>query len=212
MQLWDFACAGADVSDAYLERHSEKENPLVNQTQQYLAYAEPVLGPDMDKSEALVAIWIGVNDVVDTLQSLSDSLDYKTFWNDIIGAIFAGAVEPMRAAGYANFVLVNLPPLDRTSSNQESVLPRPSARLVAIWNAALANHTCDYAGAHPDVTALLYDANTFLNGVMDSPGDYNITNTDSYCDSYDEPDVLDDPEKYGCEPLNQYFWHNGWHL
>ncbi|KAI1867891.1 uncharacterized protein JN550_006698 [Neoarthrinium moseri] len=212
VQLWDFACAGAAVSDEYLPRHADYVNPLVNQTQQYLTYAEPVIGVDMDKSKALVAIWIGINDVVDTVNSLSDSIGYKDFWSEIISAIFSQSVQPMYDAGYRDFLLLNLPPLDRTSANQKLVLSRPSTRAIRYWNEKLAGQADVFAQDNSGANMMVYDANMFLNGVMDDPEPYGITNTRDYCDAWDEPDVATDPAKYGCEPLDQYFWFNSAHL
>lgn len=213
VQLWDFAFAGADVSDAYLPRHEDYVNPLVNQTQQYLTYAEPVLGPGMDKDAALVAIWIGINDIMDTVDSVPEGDDdYQAFWANETSAVIEQAVQPLHDAGFAHFLLVNLPPMDRTSANQKLAKPRPNRDEVASWNSQLAAQAATWADAHSDATVLVYDANSFLNGVLNDPSTYNITNTANFCSAYDEPDVLENPGKYGCEPLNQYFWFNSGHL
>lgn len=211
IQLWDFAFAGADASEEYLPLHHDYTIPLVNQTQQYLTWAEPVIGKKMDKSRALVAIWIGINDVNDSVKQLNGT-DFKTFWDALVNTFFEESVQPMYNAGYRNFLFVNLPPLDRTSANQKLTNPRPNKEEIGWWNSAVDKHRKTFEKVHPKAKTLLYDANTFLNGVMDSPTNYGITNTTSYCPAFNQLDVLTTPEKYGCQSLDQYFWYNSGHL
>lgn len=212
MQLWDFAFAAADVSDEFLPRHADFVNPLVNQTQQYLTWAEPVIGKGIDKSKALVAIWIGINDVNDIARLGDDSTDYPALLDDIVTAVFDQSVLPMYDAGYRNFLMVNLPPLDRTSANQKSTDPKPNRTLVGRWNEEIDEQAKLFSSCHSDANVMVYDANIFLNHVMDYPEAYNITVTDQFCAAYNNPNVAENPAKYGCKPLDQYFWFNSGHL
>ncbi|KAH8670786.1 lysophospholipase A [Xylariales sp. PMI_506] len=210
IQLWDFAFAGSDVSEAFLPLHHNYTVPLVNQTRQYLTYAEPVLSKTIDKKRTLVAIWIGINDISDSM-SLTN-VSYPDFWKDIIDVMFSESVKSIYAAGYHNFLFMNLPPLDRTLSNQGKEDPSPNATEIGWWNSILLNHTESFKSEHPDVTTLYYDANTFLNGVMDDPEPYGITNL-TYCVAgYNQLDVLTNPGKYGCQPIDTYFWYNSGHM
>lgn len=62
-------------------------------------------------------------------------------------------------------------------------------------------------------TAMLYDANTFLNGVLDNPVKYGIVNTITTCKAAQgNPEAGDKPAKFGCLPLDQYFWFNAGHM
>ncbi|ORY56356.1 uncharacterized protein BCR38DRAFT_356006 [Pseudomassariella vexata] len=212
IQLWDFAFAGAGVSEAFLPLHHDFTVPLVNQTQQYLSWAEPVIGGrNMDKSSALVAVWIGINDINDSVNQLT-GIAFREFWDRIVSAVFEQSVKPMYEAGYNNFLFVNLPPLDRTAANQKRLLPRPSKAEIGWWNRALEKQSKAFAQQNTNVKTMFYDANTFLNGIMDNPGTYGITNTTNYCPAYNQLDVLTDPNKYGCQPLDEYFWYNSGHM
>lgn len=222
VQLWDFAFAGADVAEAYLPLHHNYTIPLVNQTQQYLTWADPVLvgegpgsGEELDRSRALVAVWIGINDINDSLSYKPTNVTFAEFWSEIIGTLFAESVRPLADAGYQNFLFLNLPPLDRTAANQglDEADRKPNKTQVDMWNEILEDHRAIFADERraDGVTALLYDANTFLNGVMDDPGRYEITNL-TYCPAYMQLDALTDPSKYGCQPLDEYFWYNSGHM
>jgi len=68
-------------------------------------------------------------------------------------------------------------------------------------------------GDQEGITAMVYDANTFLNGVLETPERYGVRNTTGYCAGYLQADVLTDPGKYGCPvPVSEYFWFNTGHL
>jgi phospholipase/lecithinase/hemolysin len=210
VQLWDFAFAGADVSREFLAQHHNSTIPLVNQTQQYLTWAEPVIGKRMDKSKALVAVWIGINDISDS--SKFTNVSFPAFYDDLIGAVFAQSARPMYDAGYKNFLFVNLPPLDRTAANVVSKTPLPNNTMIGWWNESLARHSTMFAAKNKGAKTMVYDANKFLNGVLDNPDKYEIKNTTSYCSNYANPDVQEHPELHGCLPLDDYFWYNSGHM
>ncbi|KAI1879206.1 hypothetical protein JX265_002160 [Neoarthrinium moseri] len=218
IQLWDFAFAGADVSEEFLPLHHNFTTPLVNQTAQYLKWAEPVLGPRIEgrgtnkKAEAaLVAVWIGINDVNDSQSKKPANITFQDFWQAEIEAVFSESVLPLFGAGYRNFLFVNLPPLDRTAANQVKSNPSPSKEQVGWWNEILANRAREFAETNQGAKAMVYDANTFLNGVMNRPEQYGITNL-TYCPDYAQLEVLTKPEEYGCRPLDEYFWYNSGHM
>ncbi|CAJ2503174.1 Uu.00g105680.m01.CDS01 [Anthostomella pinea] len=210
MQLWDFAFAGADVSEEFLALHHNFTTPLVNQTQQYLTWAEPVIGKKMDKSKALVAIWIGINDISDSAKFTN--VTFAEFYDQLISTVFMQSVQPLHDAGYSSFLFVNLPPLDRTAANVVAEEPLPSKAMIGLWDDALVRHSRGFAAENPAAKTMVYDANTFLNGVLDEPQNYGITNTTAYCASYDDPEVQTNPAKFDCLPLDQYFWYNSGHM
>ncbi|KAI1306133.1 hypothetical protein F5Y03DRAFT_406163 [Xylaria venustula] len=208
--LWNFAFAGADVSLEYLSQHHDFTIPLVNQTQQYLTWAEPVIGKKMDKSRVLVAFWIGINDINDS--STFTNVSFPAFYDMLIDAVFTQSVQSMYETGYKNFLFINLPPLDRTAANVVSDSPLPNKTMIEWWSDSLSQHSSIFAETNKDVKTMIYDANTFLNGVLDDPGKYGLKNTTSYCVDYADPDVQEHPERHGCLPLDDYFWYNSGHM
>lgn len=215
VQLWDFAFAGGFISSEYITGGNDYTIPLVNQTQQYLAYADPVLQESpvsMDRSKALVSIWIGINDVLDSKYFKGLLESYEDFWTAELDAMFAQSVTPMLDAGYENFLFLNLPPLDRTPENQQTSHKYPNKNGVDTWSKLLSDRVSNLQRRNSGVTAMLYDTNAFLNGVMDDPAAYGVTNTTTYCAGYNHEDVLTDPSKYDCAPLDEYFWYNSLHM
>lgn len=193
-------------------QHHNQTIPLVNQTQEFLTYGQPVFKDTLHvkPSETLVAIWIGINDISDTAD---EAYDFPVFYEDIITAVFNESVAALHEAGYDNFLFINLPPLDRTPSNLVRANPLPNKTQIAWWDDSLAQHSEAFAASHPGVTTLLYDANTFLNGVLDNATAYGITNTTNFCAGYLYADVLTDWKKYNCSgPISDYFWFNSGHM
>lgn len=188
----------------------------MNQTDEFLQYAQPVFDQilHIDPAQTLVAIWIGINDISDTAD---EGYDFPEFYNDIIATVFNHSVASLYDAGYRHFLVVNLPPLDRTPGNVGKADPSPNKTQIAWWDNALAEHSEAFvARGHDDDDArvMLFDANTFLNGVLDNATEmYGITNTTGFCAGYLYEDVLTDWEQYGCSgPLETYFWFNSGHM
>lgn len=207
VQLWDFAFGGADISVEYLPLHHNWSVQLVNQTEQFLRYGQPALRDIVDPERALVAVWIGINDIGDSSEL---AVDFPSFYEQLVATMFEEAVAPMHAAGYRSWLFMNLPPLDRTPGNVvRADGPLPNKTMIGWWDDTLERHAAAFAEENEGVTALVFDSNTFLNYVLDNPAEYNITNTTSYCAAYDQPLPV---TQYGCLPLDEYFWYNNGHM
>lgn len=87
---------------------------LVNQILQWSKYALPILKPNLSK--ALVAVWIGINDISDSAKYTfprNSATNFEEFYSEIIETEFQ-ALESLWGAGYKNYLFMNLPPLERT--------------------------------------------------------------------------------------------------
>lgn len=208
-----------------LPLHHNHSIQVVNQTQQFLTYALPTLTKNMchRPSRALVAIWIGINDINDAnriyYNSSYTSFDFAGFFDRMIGTLFKDSVTPLYDAGYRDFLFINLPPLNRTPSNLKSTNPRPNATMIGWWDQTLERHAKLFEegygeeGATGGVNAMVFDANRFLNGVLDRPEDYGIGNTTHVCAGAKNPEAETDPGKFGCSvPASQYFWYDAGHM
>lgn len=184
----------------------------MNQTQQYLTWAEPVIGGDIDKSKAMVAIWIGINDIYDSADYDDEDVSLPELYDKLVATVFEESVQALYEVGYKNFLLVNLPPLDRTEDNVEEEHPLPNKTMIGWWGESLEKHSRSFSAANPVAKTMVYDANSFLNHVLDNPDSYGIKDTTSYCKWYGQLDEATDAKYYGCRPLNEYFWYNSAHM
>lgn len=207
IQLWDFAFGGADISVEYLPLHHNWSVQLVNQTEQFLLYGQPVLKNIIDPDSTLTAVWIGINDIGDSAEL---DVDFPTYYDELITTMFEQSVEPVYKAGYKKWLFMKLPPLDRTPGNLvRAAGPLPNKTMIGWWDDTLDQHASAFADKYEDATVLVFDSNTFLNYVLDHPAEYNITNTTSYCADYNQPLPV---TQYGCLPLDEYFWYNDGHM
>lgn len=122
------------------------------------------------------------------------------------------SIQTIHDAGYRNFLIMNLAPLDKTPKNVRKLRPLPSSSMVNRWNNILASQASDFRTRNADSTVVVFDANTFLNGVLKNPDPYGIKNTKDFCAAWDQPNVVANAEQYGCLPMNQYFWFNIAHM
>lgn len=86
------------------------------QIAQWAQYAKPVI--PVDVSRALVAVWIGINDISDSdMYSFprNNTSSFAGLYDDIIRMEFK-ALETVYEAGYRRYLVMNLPPLERTVS------------------------------------------------------------------------------------------------
>jgi phospholipase/lecithinase/hemolysin len=160
----------------------------------------------LKRKNALVAIWIGINDINDLVKLRGKNATFAPLYEQIQRHHFS-LVERIYTLGYRNFLFLNLPPLDR------GPLPSVNATLVSMYNAILASHATEFQDCHSDANVLQFDVNTVLNKVFDDAAMYGFTNTTDWCPGYNQPDVTTDPGKYGCgEGLDTYLWYNSGHL
>ncbi|KAL4986321.1 hypothetical protein BDW68DRAFT_188916 [Aspergillus falconensis] len=233
-QLWDFAFAGAGVSAEYIPLHHPYTVSLVNQITQFTTYGHAVLTssfsfssqhqahqatqpliPILDPSSTLTAIWIGINDINDSATNGSVS-SFPEFYNALLSTAFS-ALEPLVSLGYKDYILLNLPPLDRTPANQARTLRNetatPNAAQLEWFNSALTTQARRFGRRNPDTNILVFDAHGVLSHVLDFPERYGIVNTTDFCPGYDQPDIETNYQGYGCPTsLGTYFWFNSGHI
>lgn len=209
VQLWDFAYAGANtVSQAnFTPAHWNHTVSFEQQVQQFIDFGNPALESiHLSKKDALVAIWIGINDINDLARLRGKNATFAPLYEQVMTYQFEG-VEKIYNLGYRKFLFMNLPPLDRSPS------PSVNASLVKQFNDIHSAHADAFQTRHGDATVLQYDVNSVLNHVLDNYQDYGYKNITKNCPGYNQPDIWTNPEKYGCgEGLDTYFWYDAGHL
>lgn len=177
------------------------------QIQQFIDYGNPALSQiSLSKQDALVALWIGINDINDLAKLRGKNATFAPLYEQVATNKFAG-VEKIYNLGYRKFLFMNLPPLDRSPA------PAVNASLVQSFNDVDKRHADAFQALHRDATVLQFDVNAVLNDVLDHYQEYGFRNVTKNCPGYNQPDIRTDPEKYGCgEGLDTYFWYDAGHL
>ncbi|KAH7396252.1 lysophospholipase-like protein A [Pyrenochaeta sp. MPI-SDFR-AT-0127] len=209
VQLWDFAYAGSNTVSkvGFTPAHWNHTVSLEQQVQQFADYGNPALQTiGLKKKDALVAIWIGINDINDLAKLRGKNETFAPLYEQVQTYVFE-SVEKIYSLGFKNFLFMNLPPLDRGPS------PSVNASLVSSFNSIHATHADAFQKAHRDATVLQFDVNSVLNKVLDNYQDYGFKNVTNFCPGYNKADIRSDPGKYGCgEGLDTYFWYDSGHL
>lgn len=59
---------------------------------------------------------------------------------------------------------------------------------------------------------MVFDTDSYLNGILNDPASYGIKNTTGYCQCYESADIDPNYAGYGCLPIKGYFWYNTGHI
>ncbi|KAK2023100.1 hypothetical protein LX32DRAFT_708877 [Colletotrichum zoysiae] len=211
-QLWGFAYAGADISTTFVPLHWNHTLSYENQIYQWEAYGKPVIGADSTKT--LVASWIGINDIND-MADFELPFNGLSTWQELYTAVVAeqlGALEAVYNAGHRHFLFLNLPPLDKNPASQVDPVSLPSTQMIKTYNDVVNQTAKSFSEKHPDSTALVFDAYSWLTRVFNDAASFSITNTTSFCPAYKAWDIDTNYSAYGCQPIGKYFWYNSGHI
>ncbi|KAL4797102.1 hypothetical protein BDV19DRAFT_387639 [Aspergillus venezuelensis] len=231
-QLWDFAFAGAGVSAEFIPLHHNYTVSFIRQIEQYIIYGHPILTstpnitknlkgkerrkPILSPSKTLTALCIGINDINDSAGYNFTLPQFEEFYDALQSRVFE-SLGYLAKLGYRDFIILNLPPLNRTPANQERTEEGqetvPSKEQLELWNNLLLQQSKTFKANNPDTNVLIFDANTLLNHILDNPFPYGIINTTGLCPGAKQPNISTDYERYGCPtPLDTYFWFDSGHV
>ncbi|KAG7440876.1 uncharacterized protein BT62DRAFT_909739 [Guyanagaster necrorhizus] len=192
-QLWDFAFAGSDIDGNLLPLHHDFTVPLVDQVNQWVLYASEAIPHPL--RETLTAWWIGINDTGDTVDNHTIT-DINAFWEAEMSSYF-GAVQSAYDNGLKQHLFINVPPEERSpAANTNTTKAGILKSHVDGYNAALKNHVQLFTRQNQDAIALIFDANTWFNSVLDYPATYGFDDVTDYCT---------------CADPAGYFWYNTGH-
>ena len=146
--------------------------------------------PAWTGADSVFAVWIGINDVGNSYYygpGVTDGLNAR------ILAEYRAALDALYAAGARHFVLLNVPPVDRSPLmlGQDAAARALEAADLAQWNALVAALAADLRAAHPGEAAVwVYDAHAAFGAVLDNPAARPETagykNTTAFCNAYEK--------------------------
>lgn len=164
-------------------------------------------------TNSLFATFFGINDV----RRCTDQPLSKDDCGEIYASLFAiygFLLEQLYTAGARNFLLLNIPPLDRMPFSRKWGHPVPP-RAVAAWNAGLASLASDLSLGHADATVFLFDTHALFDEVIDDPKSYPETslykNTTDNCEEYKSAGEKNDFDDVCGIQLERYLWHDALH-
>ncbi|KAI9894088.1 MAG: hypothetical protein M1814_004858 [Vezdaea aestivalis] len=211
---YNLASGGATIDSSLVKPYTSTTFSLQDQVQSvYQRYAAG--SPPWTKDNALFVILIGINDVGNTYSSPSYPADIQeqivAAYRKILGQLFSFDAH--------NFLILNVPPMDRSPATTAFGSQASANERVAIqsFNQKVGDMLKAFAATTPAVWYKYFDFNTIMEHVLDDPKAFVQTasyrDTTTFCDAYLNGTVRSDTSVSGqCKyPVNEYFWHNSLH-
>ncbi|KAL1895873.1 hypothetical protein Sste5346_004970 [Sporothrix stenoceras] len=235
VKTYNLACGGATVASRLIHRFHPEVLSLEQQVQDVFvplyaalctgqtgvgvargtsgvpASGAPTLEDQWRPSSTLFAFFVGINDV----GLLYPDEDLSVY--DAYLATYADLLLQVRHAGARNFLLLTVPPVDRSPLTTCQGTDASAKERVHIkkWNDGVA-HLATTLQQKPGTAVFVFDTHAPFSRVMDDPAAFPETavyrNTTDFCAAYaggtEKPDVC-----YPDCPLaaNQYMWLNDLH-
>jgi len=162
---------------------------------------------------SLFSFWFGINDM-DALVGQNNDVAASHMTADV--AAYKEQLEFVYARGGRNFLVLNVPPIDRTpgwSAFRNAADRMQLAGLIKSYNTALSNMVGDMKRAHADAHVFYYDAWTTFDAVITDPKSRAQTaglgTTTGWCGAYagtEDPTACNSTCVYGC--VDKYFYQD----
>lgn len=138
-------------------------------------------------SDSLFTFWIGVNDIGNSYWNQN----FDVFHDKLMDEYFR-IIEELYVSGARNFVLLNVPAIDRSpltvGQGQQSVDLERLA--LASFNKKVEQRVKTLKGTHSDVWAQVFDSKKVFDKLLDKPQSYGLKNAATYCDLYQKYEPL----------------------
>ena len=225
VQTYDFAWAGAPTTGVHQQVFSDFLPNYIPGKSLY---------PGWDASTTLFPIFVGINDL-DQWNTAKDVTAYRNYvfgnYSDAINAVSPSHPlstrvripvlmqrEQLYNAGARNFILFNVPPLDRGPEFLSTAAAKKTA--VDDYNGRLKSMASSLGTAHNDANLWVVDMNLLFNQVLNNKTwfvqtkNYQVldANCKAYADNWMSLPSMDYKNASCPYPVNEYFWLNGRHV
>ncbi|KAF9651087.1 hypothetical protein BDM02DRAFT_961937 [Thelephora ganbajun] len=174
-----------DESDTWVEhvaRRSRKESPIRvsnfafpgatvedDLSRQFLSFTRGLRGVPLDSERTTYFIYLGINDCGRTP---SDDLE------PMVEAVFDILHDLYTKFSARNFVLIDVPPIDRSAGAMESNSIDDIKERVRTWNELLRTQANDFAKGSIKATVFIFSSHHVLTEVLDKPLDFDFAEGD----------------------------------
>lgn len=128
-----------------------------------------------DASNSVFTTWFGINDINQNKKHTLGSLDLYT---EILDEYFK-QVDALVAAGATRFVVLGVPPFDRSPmlAVEDKAEAAPVKRAIDEFNVALVQHVSSFTASRPQAHVRVLDTGPVFNEVLDDPQKYGAPNS-----------------------------------
>lgn len=146
--------------------------------------------PAWTSDQAVFTFWLGINDIGGSFWRGPSGPGGTDALNRAIFAEYAALVEDLYHAGAANFMFVNVPPIDRSplTAGAGPAAQELERADVENFNGLMVDMAREMRAKWEGVNVWVYDAHADFGRVLDDPASFPQTsgykNTTDYCESY----------------------------
>lgn len=185
---YNLAYGGATVDSALVEPWQPTVLSLADQVNEL--FVPNYGGAEFWEAESTVfGVWIGVNDVGNSFWSGKE--ENEVLYGQIF-EVYKGLVEKLYENGARNFVLLNVPPIQRSpltlGQGEEAVALETAA--LEMFNGMVEGLAGDVKAGHEGVNVWVYDAYAAFDEVLDDPTAHPQTegykDVTTFCEEYQE--------------------------
>ncbi|KAK4054026.1 hypothetical protein OIO90_003671 [Microbotryomycetes sp. JL221] len=210
-RLFDFAVSGSSIEPLVIH-DGEAPNPcLINQTDVWTDYFVEKDEVTWDAESTLFVVAIGINDIANAIML---GIDYEAKMNRLVD-IYTEQVKRMIDGGARHFLMLPVPPFDRTPLARTSPDHAKFVELVHTWNfrfydlaSTLQN---EYAGT---AEFKIWDWHTVMDEIIDNAKQvYGFEETKTSCWPYARINTYAPAAKdEECRvPMSKYVWKDSAH-
>ncbi|KAF8121981.1 carbohydrate esterase family 16 protein [Boletus edulis] len=212
VKTFNLAYGGATIDGALVPPYLPTVLSVVDQVSEFNEYlASKPTGAQWDGTNSLFAIWIGINDVGNSVGWTN--ITQFEFYGTLMDRLFS-QVHDLYNAGARNFLFLTVPPTNRAPLFLEQG-PQTAAQMgtdIANYNTQLAQSVRSFQANHTDLGSVtVFDTQPIFNTLLDEWQTFGFVNVTGYCAAYENGTPTRTYQVEGCAPVSSYFWLNTLH-
>ncbi|KAF8852714.1 hypothetical protein BDZ45DRAFT_599510 [Acephala macrosclerotiorum] len=213
LQTYNLASSGATLDNAIVPGYPM--SVALQVYQRFMPHYADAHSPSWKASDTLFVMFAGIVDSI-MMNGRRDPDDLSNI-NGNLTLVYSKLLDSLYGAGARNFLLLNVPPLERTwqpEENGQEIKDKLKSD-GAVYNQRVKSAAEDLK-KFDGTNVWLFDTNTLFNQALDDPKMFpqtsGILNTTTPCGKYASGTPTTDYYDPECGiPVNQYFWLNGLH-
>ncbi|KAJ6526237.1 GDSL lipase/esterase [Mycena vulgaris] len=210
-KVLNLASGGATIDSALVTPFLPTVLSIVDQVAQFKSIlASKPAGAQWNSSNALFAIWIGINDCGNAFGWTNTT---QPAFNKVLMARLSTQIEELYGFGARSFLFLTVPPVNRAPLflEQGQAVTSLLAKDIANYNAQLSATAQKFQASHRNFEATVFDTQPIFNTLLNEAKTFGFSNATGFCEAYQNGTPSGSTQIAPCAPVSSYFWLNSLH-
>ncbi|KAF2474058.1 carbohydrate esterase family 16 protein [Lindgomyces ingoldianus] len=175
---FNFAYGGATVNASLVKPFQTTVKSFIDQVKQFRdSIASKPSYAAWTADNSLFGVWLGVNDVGNSYYSANETV----LLGQIMDSYF-GQIETVFGAGARNFVLLNVPPINKSPMmlGQSKAAQDTEAGVIDQFNKLLVQRSAEFVASHGGAKIVVVDTQAPFNTAISAPTKYGSKDATCY--------------------------------